>query len=51
MYILLGLLQGSYGVVTQLIENQGADVNKIREHVSYNAVIWSFWFDLERIEK
>ncbi|CAK8565783.1 unnamed protein product [Lathyrus sativus] len=33
MLLLLGLLQGSSGVVTQLIENQGADVNKIREHV------------------
>lgn len=37
MHLLLGLLQGSNGTVTQLIQNQGADVNKIREQVSHNS--------------
>ncbi|XP_061362226.1 ATP-dependent Clp protease ATP-binding subunit ClpA homolog, chloroplastic-like [Gastrolobium bilobum] len=32
-HLLLGLLRGSDGVVTHLIQNQGADVNKIREQV------------------
>jgi ATP-dependent Clp protease ATP-binding subunit ClpA len=37
MHLLLGLLQGSNGVVTQLIQNQGADVNRIREQASHNS--------------
>lgn len=41
-HLLLGLLQGSEGVWAQLIENQGADVKKIREEASHNA----FYFEL-----
>jgi ATP-dependent Clp protease ATP-binding subunit ClpA len=37
MHLLLGLLQGTNSVVTQLLERQGTDVNKIREQVSHNS--------------
>ncbi|WJX31441.1 hypothetical protein P8452_19867 [Trifolium repens] len=33
MHLLLGLLQGTNSVVTQLLESQGTNVNKIREQV------------------